>query len=427
MGSLRGFVTDEFQHPVENATIALPQIGDFALSHQDGSFLIEDVPNGSYTIHVIQRYYKPFAFKFDIYADMFVKGVVLKTIDGRPAGEPFIGGEREAISALEAKKGIEDTLMEIPGVVGVGLDRSFQFIRVYTTNCEEKLVKKIPREIAGFGVSVLCTGYIKALADIAGSPPGTGGFAPRSDYRARRYRPVIGGISAAHQYVQAGTLGAVVRRKSGEKVLLSNTHVFANRDMVGEKRAEEGDHILQPGAYDSTRLTAVGVTDNTVGYLRDWIKLDPYNSNIIDAAIAEPVDQAMAREFILANSANQLIRIRGIKSVTSSITVKKYSRTTDEVVGKVVDWDASVIVSYNGIPVKFTDQIILEMDAIPGDSGALILDMNNNAVGLLFGGAYQEGKQYVFANKIGNIFSLLDLKLGDQEDIKPAWSTGVIS
>ena len=429
MGSIRGFVTNTRNQPIENATIAMPQIGYFALSHQDGSFLIDEVPNGVYTIHVIQRYYNPFVFKFDVYSDMMAKGIVLEPISGESLSEPYIGGEREKISALEAKKGIEDTLLGTPGVVGVGIDRNFQFIQVYTTNCEEKLLKQLPSEIAGFGVTVLCTGYIKALADIAAP---SNGYPPRAEYRVRRYRPAVGGISAAHELVRAGTLGAIVRNSEGKKMLLSNTHVFANRDMASEKRASEGDHIFQPGEYDTPRLSSMGVSDHTIGYLRDWMKLDPYNENIIDAAVAEPTSQDAVKEFILANDANQMIVVRGTKPVTQPVKVKKYSRTTDFVTGKIVDWDASVIVTYQGIPCKFTDQLIVEMDATPGDSGALILDMDDYAVGLLFGGAIQNDasgvpKQYVFANKIGNVTSMMGIHFGSGLDTPPAWSTGIIN
>jgi len=429
MGSIRGFVTDEFNKPVENATIAMPQIGYFALSHQDGSFLIDEIPNGVYTLHVIQRYYKPFVFKFDVYSDMLANGIILESISGEPACEACIGGEREKVSALEAKKGIEDTLLGIPGVVGVGIDRNFQFIQVYTTNCEEKILQQLPKEIAGFGVTVLCVGYIKAISEIESPSPG---YSPKAEYRIRRYRPAIGGISAAHESVRAGTLGAIVRNMDGKKMLLSNTHVFANRDMTNEQRADFGDHILQPGKYDTPRLMAMGITDSTIGYLRDWMKLDPYNENIIDAAVAEPTSQDAVKEFILADPGNRLIWVKGTKSVTQSMDVKKYSRTTDVAHGKIIDWDASVVVSYQGIPCKFTDQLIIQMDATPGDSGALILDEDNYAVGLLFGGAIQNDsngipKQYIFANKIGNITAMMGVHFGSVMDTPPAWSTGVIN
>lgn len=62
-----------------------------------------------------------------------------------------------------------------------------------------------------------------------------------------RFRPVIPpGSSAGHYRVTAGTLGAVVRDKAtGERLLLSNNHVFANNN-----EGNAGDSILQPGSLD---------------------------------------------------------------------------------------------------------------------------------------------------------------------------------
>jgi hypothetical protein len=62
-----------------------------------------------------------------------------------------------------------------------------------------------------------------------------------------RFRPEVpSGVSAGHFAITAGTLGAVVKdRMTGEKLLLSNNHVFANSN-----DAQLGDAILQPGPAD---------------------------------------------------------------------------------------------------------------------------------------------------------------------------------
>jgi hypothetical protein len=88
----------------------------------------------------------------------------------------------------------------------------------------------IPREIDGMRTDVLEVGVLQAFQ---------GGRA--------RYRPVIpAGVSMGHFKVTAGTLGAVVRdRSTGERLLLSNNHVFANSN-----DAQLGDAILQPSAMD---------------------------------------------------------------------------------------------------------------------------------------------------------------------------------
>jgi hypothetical protein len=71
-----------------------------------------------------------------------------------------------------------------------------------------------------------------------------------------RLRPVIQpGASMAHFRVGAGTLGAVVRKQgTGEVLLLSNNHVFADSN-----DAQTGDVILQPSPLDGGSRTADAV------------------------------------------------------------------------------------------------------------------------------------------------------------------------
>jgi hypothetical protein len=90
----------------------------------------------------------------------------------------------------------------------------------------------IPKEVDGTRTDVIEIGYLRA----------------QSVNPQARFRPVMQpGISMAHYLVGAGTLGAVVRdRNTGERLLLSNNHVFANSN-----NANIGDSILQPGALDS--------------------------------------------------------------------------------------------------------------------------------------------------------------------------------
>jgi hypothetical protein len=88
----------------------------------------------------------------------------------------------------------------------------------------------IPKEMEGFRTDVYEVGTLLAYQT------------PRE-----RFRPTIpAGVSMGHYKVTAGTLGAVVRdRTTGEVLLLSNNHVFANSN-----EAVKGDVILQPGAID---------------------------------------------------------------------------------------------------------------------------------------------------------------------------------
>ncbi|MDX2141009.1 MAG: hypothetical protein SF123_23205 [Chloroflexota bacterium] len=106
----------------------------------------------------------------------------------------------------------------------------------------------IPREIDGLKTDVIEVGVLRAFQ---------GGRA--------RYRPVIpSGVSMGHFKVTAGTLGAVVRdRTTGDRLLLSNNHVFANSN-----DAAPGDAILQPSAMDGGQNPA-----DMVARLERFVKL----------------------------------------------------------------------------------------------------------------------------------------------------------
>lgn len=119
---------------------------------------------------------------------------------------------------------------------------------------------RVPKEIDGMRTDVVEVGVLRAFQ---------GGRA--------RYRPVIpGGVSTGHFKVTAGTLGAIVRDKNtGERLLLSNNHVFANSN-----DAQLGDAILQPAAMDGGQNPA-----DMVARLERYVRLryidDPNDSGDI--------------------------------------------------------------------------------------------------------------------------------------------------
>jgi hypothetical protein len=95
----------------------------------------------------------------------------------------------------------------------------------------------IPRDVDGVRTDVYVVGDLRAQAAVSGDPKS-------------RFRPIIPcGVSIGHTGITAGTLGTVVRdRVTGEILLLSNNHVFANSN-----QGMPGDAILQPGPLDGGR------------------------------------------------------------------------------------------------------------------------------------------------------------------------------
>jgi hypothetical protein len=304
-------------------------------------------------------------------------------------------------SLIETKKSIEELLLLREDVIGVGINQDRQSIRIYVnTEGLTKELPPLPASMSGFPVEIIqVPGFVQASSE---------------GFRTYRYRPVVGGVSAAHASVTAGTVGAVVvDRVSGMKLLLSNNHVFANTDSVNRHMANEGDAVLQPGPIDG------GDTSDAVATLYRWVPFVDDKLNLVDAALALPMDQNDVSPYVLDNEHNELFQIRGIKSVSSPITVKKYGRTTGTNRGKVVDWDFSVAIDYeDGKTRNFTDQILLEMEIQGGDSGSILFDENNYAVGLICAGGMDiSGKWFGVANKIRNVL----IMFGGDVDISDGW------
>lgn len=72
MVTLDGFILDNNQKPVENSTITIPALSLFALSGEDGYFVITDVFPGIYTIFALQRFYDKFEVDINMSEDMTI-------------------------------------------------------------------------------------------------------------------------------------------------------------------------------------------------------------------------------------------------------------------------------------------------------------------------------------------------------------------
>ena len=303
---------------------------------------------------------------------------------------------------LETKKTIEEVLLQREEIIGVGISLDNQRIRVYVLQDEyDRTIPDIPKIMAGFPIEVIPIP----------------GFAPLNDpdYRTKRFRPVVGGVSAAHTGVSAGTVGAVIRdRKTGNKLFLSNNHVFANTSSKTNYRAREGDSIIQPGIADG------GSISDTIATLYKWVPFNDKGTNIVDAALAMPISQDIASPYILSDENLNVISINGVRSITSHTKVKKYSRSSVEDWGNVLDYNFTVAVDFDdGLTRNFVDQILIAIETRGGDSGSILLDSDNNAVGLIFaGGVDTNGHWFGVANKIKNVLSMLS----DEEiDIMDGW------
>ena len=211
----------------------------------------------------------------------------------------------------------------------------------------------------------------------------------------RRLRPALPGVSVGHHEVTAGTFGALVR-EGRDVYILSNNHVLAN-----ENEGKVGDPILQPGKYDGGRPDR-----DTIAQLAEFVKLDADATNTVDAAIANPIVKDDVAPEVL-----HIGRPKGEAEPEIDVAVRKSGRTTRLTEGRVTATDVTLRVMYSDGFLVFTDQFLVSGARTgfsgPGDSGSLIVDAENRAVGLLFAGS----PFTTVANRWSNVAKALKVKL----------------
>ncbi len=271
----------------------------------------------------------------------------------------------------------------------------------------------IPESIQGVATDVLETGVINALQDPTG-----------------RFRPAPGGVSVGHRFITAGTLGCWVK-KNDEFHILSNNHVLANSN-----DANIGDSILQPGSHDS----GVHPRDQ-IAELTEFIPIDfDGGDNLVDAAIAKAVEvenggsfcpfAATVASFLNRGAStmgsktrmkpvkisdiddivlNEILNIGVVNEFQEGVLgmdVQKMGRTSGLTQDTISQVDVSVRVNYgNGRSAYFVDQLMTGDMSDGGDSGSLVVSMDNKAVGLLFAGS----EISTVINRIQHVFSALSI------------------
>lgn len=322
----------------------------------------------------------------------------------------------------------EERYMELPNVIGVGIGykkRGRQdtdepaiifFVDKKMPTDALGVDECIPRRIGRNCTDVVEVGEVRLLS------------------RTSRMRPAAPGSSIGHFKVTAGTFGAVVRdRETGELLILSNNHVLANATDGVDGRAQQGDPIYQPGIYDG------GSEKDMIGHLERFIPIYRFSksadckmaamgvraanavihafrpnyrvrleklgaTNMVDCAVARPKDpQDITPEII------ELGKVNGITDAELGMMVKKSGRTSGITEGKVTAIQVALNVSmgHSSDVVRFQGQIMAEMKSLAGDSGSLVLDEKNQAVGLLFAGS----NEFTVVNPINEVLDKLGVDI----------------
>ncbi len=205
----------------------------------------------------------------------------------------------------------------------------------------------------------------------------------------QRARPILMGYSVGGSDT-TGTVGCFVTNDLGKVCILSNNHILA-----GENTSNIGDPIFQPGGVDG------GATPtDIVARLEHFVRLELTAINLMDCAIAS-VESNVPHDF---QSLQGLGKLAGLRSadIAHGLSVAKVGRTTGLTRGRVSAFEMDgVRPEYRAGILRFNQQIEIESTEARrfsdvGDSGSLVVDEDNYAMGLLFAGTMYGG-----ANNLG--------------------------
>ncbi len=301
---------------------------------------------------------------------------------------------------IKIKRELSSTYLQ-PGfsssihAIGIGkLDQSDDYcIQIFIDDekNQDPVVTALPNGYRGVFLELIVMPRAGFLSEATLSPPASEQFA----HGIRETQQVIiGGISGANTNLtgESGTIGYFCTRKSKlprakEIYLLSNSHVFAD---LRKAKVDDSDLIMQPspGERESSRPIASLVNFSV---LKFDTNIDA--PNYIDAAIAKLWTRQMHKPLIpLVGAVKGYVKK---KDIEIGETARKFGRTTGYTVGHIFSIHLDIWIRYDrtGKSAFFQDQFLIE-PALPdftkfvakGDSGSLVVDANQNAIGLLFGG-----------------------------------------
>ncbi len=324
---------------------------------------------------------------------------------------------------LRAKRELSSVFLQ-PGfsrkihAVGIGMLGARQYcVQVFLNDANEELWvganrAALPASYRGVPIVQIqmpMAGFLSA--EPARSDRAFGEVAPLIPYPGGIREPqeiIIGGISGANTNLegQSGTIGYFCTRKSKltrrkEIHLLSNSHVFAD---LRRGTVEASDLIMQPSPGEPSSNRPIGALVNFSALKFDAGIKDP---NYVDAAIAKLWSPQPHKPVIPMIGAVKGYVMK--QNVEPGEVARKFGRTTGYTEGRVFSINLDIWIRYErtGQSAFFQNQFLIEPSlprfakfAAKGDSGALVVDAEQRALGLVFAGMAELPESVTTPNQI---------------------------
>lgn len=270
--------------------------------------------------------------------------------------------------------------------VGIGLLADQYCIQVFVADANQELW-------AGSGAAALPGSY-RGIPLVLIEMPAAGFLSAVGLPIRDRQEVIVGGISGANNNLTgaSGTIGYFCTRRSRfarskETYLLSNSHVFAD---LQRATVAEDDLIMQPSPGEPGSNRPIGTL---VNFSALKFEGDVTAPNHIDAAIAKLWTSHQHKPLLPFIGA-----VKGYvakKDISVGEPARKFGRTTGYTEGRIFSIYLDVWIRYDRTRQSafFENQLLVE-PAFPafqkfvakGDSGSLLVDENQHAIGLIFGG-----------------------------------------
>lgn len=318
----------------------------------------------------------------------------------------------ELLKMSETQRSVEEELLAKQNVVGVALGNKIKAGKDTGKSALLVLVnQKLAPDLLADDDKVKPK-YAEIPTDVmeVGDIFAGGGPLPASEEEVgslvltKKVRPAMGGYSVGHPNITAGTIATCCYDAQpfpsipGRYYILSNNHVLADCN-----DASIGDPIYQPGPFDGGGLSDV-IAHLSAFVPIQWIPATGTPPcNYVDAAIAQGPFHDLNREIYWIGY------VKGY-NFTPQVgdIVEKTGRTTNFTTGRVLAVNATVNVNYGaGRMARFCRQILTTRMSAGGDSGSLVCDLNERAVGLLFAGSWL----ITVVNHIRYVVNLLHIRI----------------
>ncbi|KEI01228.1 hypothetical protein [Clostridium botulinum] len=285
-----------------------------------------------------------------------------------------------------------------PNVVGVGLGIKLKNGIDTGQNCIKVFVtRKLPQNnlCKNALVPTLYQGIITDVEEIQNNNL----YYPKNNFSSmnnpftKRVRPTPGGYAIGPaSNVLFGSLGCIVKDDMGKHYLFSSAHV-----LTADYTVPLGTEIIQPSYPFHGHAP-----NDTIGTLYKYIPLNFTGANFADAGIALVSDLSK-----VSNKVALIGDIKGVSLPVLRLSVKKTGYKTGLTKGTIKSIGVTRLYSYEHGAVLFKNLILTSNMSNPGDSGSILFDNSNKAIGILFGGDAQNS---IF-NPISIALDLLHVQL----------------